>query len=106
MDNRKNDLKQAVKVLDLSVPFSILDIKRAYKRRAKALHPDRHPAGAKPIEEMERVNWAYHTLLSHAERVRIPFSLLISSAKTEEERIKERFYYDWVPPRQKKEEMA
>ncbi len=104
--NRKNDLKQAIKILKLSPPFSLLDIKEAYKKRAKDLHPDWQPAGLEANMGMEKVNWAYHTLLTHAEQVKIPLSLLVSSAQTEEERIKERFYYDWMPSEQKKDETA
>lgn len=104
--NQKNDLRQAIKILKLSSPFSLLDIKEAYKKRAKDLHPDRQPEGLEISMGMEKVNWAYHTLLTHIEQVKIPLSLLASSAQTEEERIKERFYYDWMPPKQKKDETA
>ena len=106
MSNRKNDLMRAVTLLELTPPFSILDIKNAYKKLAKDLHPDRNPSGKGRKTSMETVNWAYQTLLKHVEQVRIPLPLLISSAKTEEERLKERFFYDWIPPDRRKEDKA
>jgi|GEM_PF-1699809 len=105
LSKRKNDdLKKAIKILGLSQPFSLLDIKEALKKRAKDLHPDRHPAGLKAEIGMKEVNWAYHVLLNRFEQVKIPLSLLVSSAQTEEERLKERFYYDWMPPKHKGDE--
>ncbi len=106
MEHQENDLKQAIKILNLTPPFSLLDIKNAYKYQAKQLHPDKHPDRVGSFEEMERLNWAYDFLMTHLERLKIPWSLLSTHALSEEERIRARFYYDWMPADQKEEETA
>jgi len=103
---KSDDLVRAIKILELAAPFSLLDIKKAYKERAKALHPDRAPSESKEEKGIKEVNWAYHTLLTHFERVKVPLDLLLSSSQTEEEWIRRRFYYDWTPPEDKEVETA
>jgi curved DNA-binding protein CbpA len=106
MKHRENDLKQAIEILKLTPPFSLLDIKNAYKYYAKQLHPDKHPDPPGTLQEMERLNWAYHLLMTHFERLKVPWALLTASAQSEEERIQARFYYDWMPPHPKEKETA
>lgn len=97
MSSQANDLKRAIEILNLTPPFSLLDIKNAYKYQAKQLHPDRLVNDTEKGDSMKRLNWAYHLLLSHFEQVKIPLSILIDSTRSEEERIQARFYYDWMP---------
>ncbi len=106
MKNTKDDVTLAIDILGLTPPFSLHDLKKAYKERAKHHHPDLQPDGETSRQEMERVIWAYHFLLKNLECVKVPLSLLITTARTEEERIKERFFYDWMPPSQKGDETA
>jgi hypothetical protein len=95
---KSDDVIRAIKILNLATPFSILDIKNAYKARAKALHPDRDSSDFKGEEGMKEVNWAYHLLLKHLEQVKVPLDLILSTSQTDEEWLKKRFYYDWMPP--------
>ena len=99
MEQQKtDDVIRAIKILDVVTPFSIIDIKNAYKARAKALHPDLDPSEFKSEEQMKEVNWAYHLLLKHLELIKIPVELLLTASQTDEEWLKKRFYYDWMPP--------
>lgn len=103
---KRDDLIRAIKILGLSPPFSLLDIKKAYKTRAKSVHPDRDPSNLKEDEGMKELNWAYHLLLHTFEQVKVPLDLFISSTQTEEDWIRNRFYYDWMPPEDKEVETA
>jgi hypothetical protein len=53
-------LKEALRILGLSQPASFSEIRRAYRMRAKALHPDRQ--GAASTEQMAALNRAYSYL--------------------------------------------
>ncbi len=92
-----NDLKKAVEILGLVPPFSLFDVKQAYKQCAMRQHPDRTAVTATVEEAMKEINWAYKILRDCMENVRIPMSLLVDTSLTEEDRIRRRFYYDWVP---------
>ena len=107
MKHRKSDdLIRAIEILDLTPPFSLLDINKAYKDRAMVLHPDRRAVESGEEEEMKRVNWAYQILRKHVERIKVPLDLFLESSRTDEERIQNRFYYDWMPPKDKEVETA
>ncbi len=107
MRHQKNgDLARAIEILGLSSPFSLLDIKRAYKERAMEFHPDRGIPGSEGEEGMKEINWAYRTLLERFEHLKISLDLLISSSRSDEEKIRNRFYYDWMPPDDKEVETA
>ena len=104
MRHRKSDdLIRAIEILDLTPPFSLLDIKKAYKNRAMTLHPDRRDATVGE-EGMKQVNWAYQILRKHVERIKVPLDLFLESSQSDEERIQNRFYYDWMPPKDKEVE--
>jgi hypothetical protein len=53
-------LKEALRILGLSQPASFSEIRRAYRIRAKSLHPDRQ--GAASTEQMVALNRAYSYL--------------------------------------------
>lgn len=57
-------------VLGVSRSASEAEIKKAYRNKAKALHPDQHPNDAKKAEEFKRVSAAYDILGDAAKRVR------------------------------------
>jgi DnaJ-class molecular chaperone len=56
----------------LGVPRSATeaDIKKAYRTKVKALHPDQHPNDAKKAEEFKRVSDAYDIIGDAAKRVK------------------------------------
>ncbi len=100
MRRKKSDeLIRAIEILGLTPPFSLLDIKKAYKERAKELHPDRATRRSGGEEEMRKVNGAYHILLKQFEQLKVPLDLFLASSQSDEERIRNRFYYDWMPPK-------
>ncbi len=99
-------LKKAMGILGLTSPFSRLDIKRAYKDLAKRYHPDRNPQDINTEKKMTQLNWAYQTLLIDFDSLKIPLAMLLASSLSDEERLKRRFYYDWMPPEDKKEAKA
>ena len=90
--------KKAMDILGLTSPFSRLDIKRAYKDLAKRYHPDRNPQDINTKKKMTQLNWAYQTLLTDFDSLKIPLAMLLSSSLSDEERLKRKFYYDWMPP--------
>ena len=49
-------------VLGVSEGASMDEIKRAYRRKAKAYHPDLHPGDPTANEKMQQVNQAYDML--------------------------------------------
>ena len=55
------DLDQAYAALGLAPGDGLVAVKAAYRRQARALHPDLNPQA--PAGEMARVNAAYHLLL-------------------------------------------
>jgi curved DNA-binding protein CbpA len=91
-------LKKAMNILELTSPLSLIDIKNAYKTLAKRYHPDRNPQDSNTGKKMKQLNWAYQMLLSDFESIKIPLSMLLSETLSDEERIKQKFYYDWMPP--------
>ena len=50
------------KILDIPRNATERRIKRAYRRLAKKLHPDRNPGDPKAEERFKQVQWAYETL--------------------------------------------
>jgi len=94
-------LKKAIDILGLTSPFSRSDIKHAYKNLAKHYHPDKNKRGVNTEKKMAQLNWAYKMLLVDFDSVKIPFSMLLPSSLSDEERIKRKFYYDWMPPNKK-----
>lgn len=57
-------------ILGLPAGASREEIKRAYRRLAKELHPDRHPGDARRAEEFRRVAAAYRQLSRPGRRAR------------------------------------
>ena len=57
------ELKEAYAELDLQPGAGLSEVKAAYRRLARALHPDRHPGALGVL--MTRVNRAYHLILDH-----------------------------------------
>ena len=55
-------------ILGVSEGASVAEIKRAYRLKAKACHPDLHPEDPKANEKMQRINEAYD-LLSDPEKL-------------------------------------
>jgi len=47
-------------------------IKRAYRRLAKRLHPDRNPKDPESEERFKKLQWAYETLMGRNKQERIP----------------------------------
>jgi hypothetical protein len=95
---KEKALKKAIDILGLTSPFSRVDIKHAYKKLAKHYHPDKNTQGINTEKKMTQLNWAYQILLADFDSVKIPLSMLLPSSLSDEERIKRKFYYDWMPP--------
>lgn len=68
-------IRAARELLDLDSCASLEEIKLAYRRKAKAHHPDRLqscPEGIERVIEMHRLTEAYQTLTSFCFSYRIP----------------------------------
>ena len=61
--NPASDIRQAYSDLDLPPGASAQEVKEAYRRLARALHPDLNPQSLGVL--MTRVNNAYHRLIKH-----------------------------------------
>lgn len=56
-------LEEALKIMELSIPFTADDLKKSYRRMAKLYHPDYHP-GDKECEDIFKKANNAHELLS------------------------------------------
>jgi hypothetical protein len=56
------DVEDALRLLDLSLPVSPADIKRRYRKLAQANHPDRNPDDSSATEKMKALNIAFEVL--------------------------------------------
>lgn len=67
MTTLAHEIVQSYQELGLAPGASLEEVKDAYRRLAKRLHPDRHPQASQGLlgQLMARVNQAYHTLKKH-----------------------------------------
>ena len=56
------DVEEALRLYDLSLPVSPVDIKRKYRALALAHHPDRHAGNPGAAEQMKALNSAFEVL--------------------------------------------
>jgi len=72
---RWKGIEAARKLLGLSERASIREVKRAFRERAKELHPDSAGGGDQIAgEAMRELNQAYRLLLDHCESCKIPLT--------------------------------
>ncbi|NDY41588.1 DnaJ domain-containing protein [Dissulfurirhabdus thermomarina] len=79
--NSWDDIARARRLLGLPEEVSLEEIKDAYRRRCRRLHPDLE---AGDEGEMARLNWAYRLLVGYAERYRIQLTPNRSGMSDEE----------------------
>ncbi|MBW1711274.1 MAG: J domain-containing protein [Deltaproteobacteria bacterium] len=71
-----DDVEKARKVLGLPKEVSLAEIKAAYKKRLKEVHPDKRPQteAARAEEETDHVVKAYETLMTYIAQYPYSFS--------------------------------
>ena len=73
-------MKNFYNTLGISTNASIEDIKRAYKKLAMELHPDRNPNNKESEEKMKTINEAYSTLSDIQKRRNYDYKLNINTS--------------------------
>lgn len=84
---KREELEEARKLLGLGRRASIVQIKEAFRRLAKQVHPD----GGGDEEMIKRLNRAYKVLLDYCESYPIP----LEASRDEFEDYAERFFGNW-----------
>ncbi len=87
------DLLAALETLGLFPPVGWTQIRSAYRRRARALHPDRNP-GADAAEAMAELNRAYRLLQGYVESFRYRFDEAEYLEQHPRERLRRQFRVD------------
>tara|TARA_B100000029_G_C17488699_1_gene928261 strand:+ start:173 stop:763 length:591 start_codon:yes stop_codon:yes gene_type:complete len=62
-ENLSNEEKRSVELLEISLPLSVEDIKKAYKRLVKIFHPDVNRSNKQAEKKFKEINEAYKILL-------------------------------------------
>ncbi len=62
-ENLSNEEKKSVELLEISLPLSVEDIKKAYKRLVKIFHPDVNRSNKQAEKKFKEINEAYKILL-------------------------------------------
>lgn len=88
------ELQEALAVFNLGERATLKQIKARHRALAKAHHPDRSDAA--DVTAMQRVNLAYHTLLTYCEGYRFCFSEEEYLEQQPEERLRRQFGCDPV----------
>lgn len=69
-------------ILGVRSTASTAEIKTAYKKLAKAYHPDKNPGNVAAEEKFKRINEAYHILTDANKRARFDYQLETIASKT------------------------
>ncbi len=85
-----NKIDESRKILGLGEEATLSEIKEAYYKKAKELHPDK---GGED-EEMKRLNDTYKLIMSYCSSYKISFRK--KDVKESNPDVMERFLHDWM----------
>jgi len=92
-----NELDQARKQLGLDERATLDEIKATYRLLVKKYHPDRNQdAEIKGLENMKKINRAYHIIIDYCRNYRFSFLKQDYELNYPELNFQERFKDDWL----------
>ena len=78
-----SDMRNYYRILGVSVDASAEEVKRAYRRLAKELHPDRHPNAPDATAKFQALNEAHAVLSDPEARARYDAACIVAEAPNE-----------------------
>lgn len=78
-----SDIESFYRILELPTDASAEDVKRAYRRLAKELHPDRHPNAPDATAKFQALNEAHAVLSDPEARARYDAACISAEARNE-----------------------
>lgn len=92
-----DELEWAKRILDISIPMSLKQIERNYKKLAKEIHPDVSGANPEAVKRTAELNRAIAIVREYCKNYQFDFSEEQFYFQNPEERIQKMFWKDVKP---------